>query len=107
MIKPPPSINPDIWGDYPLLVETEPEPDFSLLHSLSVKDYQRWLRKQIRQHGRRFEIGDQLHAPVELFVEEITGLPVKFLAGSEVEVTVGKREWRFWSNAISLCYYLY
>jgi len=82
-------------------------PDFSTLKGLTVKDYQRWLRKQIRLFGRRVELGDARIAPIESFMKEATGLDVKMLAGGEVEVYVGTCRYELFIAATDLAYYIY
>mgnify|MGYP001606118943 CR=1 FL=1 len=82
-------------------------PDFSKLASLTCGDYQKWLRKHVRQNGRRAIVGNAQHSPVDMFVKEQTGYDFLMLATGEVEVTVNNTTHRFMSDAVSLAYYLY
>lgn len=81
-------------------------PDFSTLFALTCGDYQKWLRKQIRQNGRRAVVGNAQHSPVDVFVKERTGFSFLLLASDEIEVTVGNDTYYFMSAAC-LGYYLF
>jgi hypothetical protein len=82
-------------------------PDFSKLFALTCGDYQKWLRRQIRQYGRRAVVGNVQHHPIDLFVKERTGLDFTMLAGGEVEVTVDGKTYEFMTEAVSLAYYIF
>lgn len=94
----------DPWTGEPL---EKKAPDFSALYALKVKDYQKWLRKQIRTYGRRTELGDAQHAPVENFVKEVTGFFYNLSAMGEVEVYVEGIQYDLFTGSTDLAYYLY
>lgn len=77
------------------------------VRSLTVRDYQKWLRKQIRANGRRAELGNACLAPVEAFMKECSGLDCNMIAGGEVEVHVGDTRYELFTQATDLAYWLY
>jgi len=94
-------ISNDIWNEQPT------QPDFSKLFSLTCGDYQKWLRRQIRLNGRRAEIGNAQHSPIDIFVKETTGFDFVLLAWGEINVSVNGKDYEFTSNATDLAYYIY
>lgn len=88
-------------------VAKEEAHDFSALLAITCGDYQKWLRKQIRENGRRFEVGTAQHSPIDIFVKERTGLDFLMLTGGEIEVTVNGKTHEFTTDATDLAYYLY
>lgn len=82
-------------------------PDFSVLFALTVGDYQKWLRRQIRLNGRRAVVGDAQHSPIDIFVKEHTGFDFMLLAGGEIEVVVDGKTYAFMTDATDIAYYLY
>lgn len=76
------------------------------LQPLTVGDYQKWLRKQVRLYGRRAEVGTTLRSPVDLFVKEVTGLDYRLQASGDAEVYVGNVRYVLDGPQV-LAYYLY
>src|SRR5690349_12653981 len=62
------------------------------LNELQAKDFAKWLRKQIRVSGHRFEVGSIQVCPVEAFVKEITGVEIGFICGGEIEIRGDERQ---------------
>jgi len=88
--------------------KTTTSPDLTVLHALTVGDYQRWLRKQIRAFGRRFEVGNVQRSPVDMFLRDATGLDCFLLAGGEVDVYgTDCRCQEFVTEAMSLAYHIF
>src|SRR5579859_2434409 len=56
------------------------------IRQLQAKDFTKWLRKIIREHGRRAVVGSQQRCPVEVWVQDVTGLHIGFISGGEVEI---------------------
>jgi hypothetical protein len=74
-IVPPPAINANLFMEQ----ETPAK-----LMKLTAGDFQKWLRKIIRKHGRKFEIGDQCNSPIEIWLKEL-GYNINFLCTGEME----------------------
>jgi hypothetical protein len=87
--------------------QIETQPDFSVLKALTVGDYKKWLRKMIREHGRRYQIGTVHHHPVDMFVLNTTGLDFTLGATGEIEITANNQTYELMSDAMSLAYYIY
>ena len=56
------------------------------IRELQAKDFAKWLRKQVRQYGRKAVVGSIQTCPVEAWVKEITGTEISFICGGEVEI---------------------
>jgi nicotinamidase-related amidase len=55
------------------------------IESLTAADFAKWVRKQVRQFGRKAEICNQQYSAVEMWLREL-GFVVSFICGGEVEV---------------------
>jgi hypothetical protein len=73
------------------------------IEQLQAKDFIAWLRRQVRTYGRKFEVGDQQHCPVEVWLAEL-GYQVIFIAGGEIELEDGRKLTTDWTSA---SYYMY
>jgi hypothetical protein len=73
------------------------------LLSLQAKDFIKWLRKLIRQGGRKAQLCDQRNTPVEIWVKDVTGIDITFIAGGEVQVA-GQTLHTEWT---SISYYMF
>jgi hypothetical protein len=82
-------------------------PDFSVLFALTCGDYQKWLRRAIRENGRGFQVGDAQHSPVDVFLSERTGFKVTLGACDCVDVDVNRVGYKFASDAATIVYYRY
>src|SRR5581483_2508028 len=76
------NLSEDLWAN-----DDEPKIDAGLM-KLQAKHFTKWLRKQIRQYGRRVEVGTEEQCPVEAWLAEL-GFSCKFIAGGEVELADG------------------
>lgn len=92
-------ISSDIWGEETL------EQKYAILNTLTVPAYIKWLKKNIRQFGRRAEFGNGRRNAVEVFVKEVTGVDIIFGASGQVEVNgeIGC----FLSGWTDIAYYTY
>lgn len=100
-ITPPPALSADLWGD-------EPESIDEGLMKLQAKHFVAWLRKQVRLYGRKADLCDQRHTPVEIWAADL-GYNICFIAGGEVEVNdvSGKRIEFTTSDWVNIGYYMY
>lgn len=53
------------------------------LQVLQVKDFTKWVRKQVRQFGRKADICNQRYSAVEFWLQEL-GISAGFICGGEV-----------------------
>lgn len=67
------------------------------LTELKAKDFAKWLRKQIRQHGRNIQVGSIQTCPVEAWVEEVTGMKINFICGGEIEIEGEAMQYTDWT----------
>ena len=74
------------------------------IRELQAKDFAKYLRKIIRQNGRKFEVGTNYICPVEAWVKEVTGLTIEFICGGEVELPGDIEEFTAW---YSTTYYMF
>lgn len=76
------------------------------LNQLQAKDFAKWLRKQIRENGRKAEVGSIQICPVEAWVKEAAGIAVGFICGGEVEVYSGNDRQVLYTDWTSTSYYM-
>ncbi len=69
-------ISEDLW--------TLPEAKVDI-HQLQVKDFTKWVRKQVRAYGCRAEIANIRFSAVEMWLQEL-GIEAGFVCGGEVEL---------------------
>lgn len=69
------NISEDIWAEGPV---TKVD-----IHQLQMKDFAKWVRKQVRLFGRKADICNQQYSAVEIWLHEL-GIDAGFLAGGEV-----------------------
>ena len=80
-------ISDDLW--------TLPEAHADI-RELQAKDFAKWLRKQVRQYGRKAIVGSIQTCPVEAWVKEVAGIDIAFICGGEIEIE-GRMEYTDWT----------
>jgi len=73
------------------------------IEQLQAKDFIAWLRRIVREHGRKAEIGNENDCPVEVWAKEL-GFNIRFIAGGEVELEDGTLLTTEWASA---SYYMF
>lgn len=73
------------------------------INNLQAKDFAKWVRKQVRQFGRKAEVANIQYSAVEMWLQELGFANVTFIAGGEVEVN-GETLYTEWA---SCCYYMF
>lgn len=81
IIAPPPAISSDPFGEEQTL-----EQKYAVLNTLTVAQYIKWLKKNVRKYGRSAEFGNGRQNAVEVFVKDVTGIEIGFTASGEVEI---------------------
>ena len=76
------------------------------INDLQAKDFAKWLRKQIRENGRKAEVGSIQTCPVEAWVKEILGIEIGFICGGEIEVYNGNERQVLYTEWTSTSYYM-
>jgi hypothetical protein len=80
-VPPPPVLTVDL-----LTEEKTLEEKYAVLNTLTVEQYIRWLKKNIRKFGRRAEFGNGRQNAVELFVQDVTDVEITFTASGEITI---------------------
>ena len=73
------------------------------IEQLQTKDFTKWVRRQVRQFGRKAEIANIQYSAVEMWLKELGFEDVVFISGGEVEVDGEK----FFSEWTATSYYMF
>lgn len=101
IIAPPPYVSSDPFGE-----EMSLEQKYAVLNTLTVAQYIKWLKKNVRKFGRKGQFGNGRQNAVECFVKDATGIDICFTASGEIEIN-GEQQSYMLSGWTSIAYYTY
>ncbi len=79
------------------------------INDLQAKDFAKWLRKQVREYGRKAEVGSNQTCPVEAWVKDVCGIAIEFICGGDLIVCgeIAYYDQHLFTDWTATSYYMY